>query len=65
MNHTAEIEQDIMPQNHQSRLHNETEQSEFRRLPMIDSFESDAMKKGSNRNAKAKGDLDDPVIIST
>jgi hypothetical protein len=49
-----------MPSNH--HMVNETDQSEFRKLPQIDSFESEHLKKGhgSNRNLKVKEDLNDP-----
>ena len=44
----------------------DTEHSEFRKLPQLDSFESGDLKDGngigSNRMHRIKGDLDDPVI---
>ena len=51
VDHTAEIEQDIMPPIHTSNVH-ETERSEFRKLPQIDSFESDILTKAFKGNRK-------------
>ena len=60
VDHTEEIEQDIMPSHHNSKAQvNETEQSEFRKLPQIDSFESDALKDGLSRALKSKDNKED------
>ena len=48
----------------------ETEQSEFRKLPQLDHADSEdfnGQKEGklSNRAGKARGDNDDPQLVST
>ncbi len=66
VNHAAEIDQDVMPMHNTSKFKaQDTEQSEFRKLPQLDSFESGDLKNGgdgSSRVHRKQGDLDDPVI---
>lgn len=67
IDHTAEIRQDIIPQNHHSKQDIQTDASEFRKLPQLDSFESGQINlepapKGSSHQMQANGDNDDPPV---